>query len=451
MMKFNLRQLLPLIALLGLTLYVSGRVNADIAAREIPHAPDWDGTAPKLITGTAAPNIADRPYIDIAPNGNKLIIVYNRRLNAGGNDPYFSQSTNGGQTWSSPAPIYSSPGVGTNSLEVNLAIDANGTGHAVWVESDSKILYAKQSNWGGNSPTTIDGDVNNIQTSSPRIIASGNNTLDVIWTATKLTGLTRVWHRRSTNGGNSWGDKSPISPATVEALFTDFAVDGNGNLNVVWEQTDTNNPQTGAFIHYRKGTVSGSTITWSTPIRIGDVSADPDGNGPIPANGRSARRPIIVAADGRLHVAFTTHWQDASQWVHFVACSSACQNISNWSDDTPVSGTVVGVNANSPKYIVSDIFSVRGCIHIYFHGIDSTLQNNELILGVNSCDNWASFGRDQVTEPQLQSLHTSSVLTEEFIHMVYEQTGNQGSTRQIYYRRGLPPPFTLYLPFAVKD
>jgi hypothetical protein len=329
-----------------------------------------------------------------------------------------------------------------------LAIDANGTGHAVWVESDTKILYAKESNWDGGNPTELDNVL--IQASSPKIIASGINTLDIIWTATG-TGLTRVWHRRSTNGGNSWSAKSPISPATVEALFTDFAVDGNGNLNVVWEQTDTNNPQTGAFIHYRKGTVSGSTITWSTPIRIGDVSADPDGNGPIPANGRSARRPIIVAADGRLHVAFTTHWQDASQWVHFVACSSACQNISNWSDDTPVSGTVVGVNANSPKYIVSDIFSVRGCIHIYFHGIDSTLQNNELILGVNSCDNWASFGRDQVTEPQLQSLHTSSVLTEEFIHMVYEQTGNQGSTRQIYYRRGLPPPFTLYLPFAVKD
>jgi hypothetical protein len=56
-----------------------------------------------------------------------------------------------------------------------------------------------------------------------------------------------------------------------------------------------------------------------------------------------------------------------------------------------------------------------------------------------------------VTQPQTQSLHTSAVLTDDFIHMVYEQTGNQGTTRQIYYRRGLPPPFALYLPFTVKD
>ena len=447
MMKQNLRQFLPLLLLLGLSLYLSGQVSAEIAARDIPNAPDWDDEAPKLISDTGGPNIADRPYIAAAPNGNKLIIVYNRRMSAGNDkDPYFSRSTNGGQNWTSPAPIYTSLGTAFNSLEVNLEIDANGTGHAVWVEADTQIRYSREQNWGSSS---IPIDDVFVQASSPQIVASGNNTLDIIWTAANL-GLTQVFHKRSTNGGNSWSAENSVSPSNVEALFTDFAIDNNGILHVIWEQTYIAGAQQGSYIYYTRGTPSGPSINWSTPARIGDVSGDPDGGGPIEQHARSARRPVILAANGRLHVAFTTHWQDASQWVYYVTCSAACQNGQNWSIESSISGAVVGVNANSPKYIVSDIFTVKGCIYTYFHGIDDTLENNELILGVNSCDGWSSIGRDVVTQPQTQSLHTSSVLTDDFVHMVYEQTGNQGTTRQIYYRRGLPPPFNLYLPFMAK-
>ena len=221
-MKQNLRQFLPLLLLLGLSLYLSGQVSAEIAARDIPNAPDWDDEAPKLISDTGGPNIADRPYIAAAPNGNKLIIVYNRRMSAGNDkDPYFSRSTNGGQNWTSPAPIYTSLGTAFNSLEVNLEIDANGTGHAVWVEADTQIRYSREQNWGSSS---IPIDDVFVQASSPQIVASGSNTLDIIWTAANL-GLTQVFHKRSTNGGNSWSAENSVSPSNVEALFTDFAID----------------------------------------------------------------------------------------------------------------------------------------------------------------------------------------------------------------------------------
>ena len=450
----RLKHLLPFVVLLSLTLYLSDQASAEIAVRDIPHAPDWGTAAPKIISiDTGGTNVADRPFIDAAPNSNKLIVVYNRKMSAGNDkDPYFSRSTNNGQTWSAPAPIHTSPGVDFNSLEVNLEIDAAGVGHAVWVEVDNtvpnnRIMYAKESNWGNNTPTIIDTAI--FQASSPQIIASGANTLDIVWTALDF-GNSQVWHRRSTNGGNSWSAEQAVSPANAEALFTDIAIDDQGKLHVVWEQTDTANPQIGAFIYYSQGTAVGSSINWSPAIRIGDVSDDPDGTGPIEANSRSARRMAILAHNGRLHVAFTTHWQDSAQWVHYVTCPASCQNAQNWSDDKSISGEVVGVNANSPKYIVSDILSVRGCVYIYFHGIDDTLENNELILGVNSCDSWATLGRDIVTQPQTQSLHASLVQANEFVHIVYEQTGNEGSTRQIYYQRGLPPPYSLYLPFIAK-
>ncbi|MCB8942810.1 MAG: exo-alpha-sialidase [Ardenticatenaceae bacterium] len=449
MIQSNLKRFLPLVVLLGLTVYLSGRADADVVVRDIPHAPDWDVSSPVLISDTANPNVNDRPYIAAGSNGNKLIIVYNRKMGSGNDkDPYFSRSTNGGQSWSSPAPIHTSLGEAFNSLEVNIEIDANNVGHAVWVEANNTIMYSKEGNWGNNSPTPIYNAI--VQASSPQIVASGSNTLDLIWTAADF-GLTQVWHRRSTDGGNTWSSENAISPDNVEALFADVDVDDNGNLHVAWEQTDSVHPQTGSFIYYTKGTVAGSSINWSTPVRVGDVS---EASGPFPADSRSARRMVILTDGNRVHVAFTTFWEDEdlndSQWVHYATCYNSCQSSSNWTDDVSISGEVVSVNDNSPKYIVSDILKIRGCTHVYFHGIDDTLEENEILLGVNSCDAWAANGRDGVTSSQNQSLHTSLVATDDHVHIVYEQTGDDGSTRQIFYRRGTPPPFNLYLPVVAR-
>ena len=446
-MTLKNRLYLPLFILLGLTFCLSQWVHAEITARETPHAPDWQGTATTI---SEAGQVADSPFLAASANGNKLIVVFNRRIGAGNNkDPYYNRSTNGGATWlASPAPIYTS--LTESSLEVNVTIDGSGTGHAVWVESEYRVLYAAEPSWGGSTPTPISDDITDIQASNPQIVATGSNTLHVIWSATNaISGLTQIWHKRSDNGGSTWSAKDLVSSNALEAIAPHMSADGQGNLHVVWEQT-SNISEFKSYIYYTKGTVSGQAINWSTAVRIGDVDDVGDN--------WSARQPKI-SATGRLRVAFTAFednevGEDDLEFVHYVTCSSNCQTSQNWSNDQNISGTALRINANLPnRYIVSDIFEVRGCAYIYFHGIDNIfVENNEQIIGANSCDGWSAGrnGRDVITQPQNQSLHVSAAITDAWIHVVYEQGDSEGqtTTRQIYYLRGAPPPYTVLLPLV---
>ena len=386
-----------------------------------PHAPNWVGPSIPIFSDQDVFVRESRPYIYVAPNGTKLLAVYNRQIGASNDrDPYFSRSINYGQTWSTPAPIYSSPGAANNSLEVNLAIDDSGTGHAVWVESDATLLYLSEPDWDVNSPTMI--ATADIEVSSPQIVAAGT-VLHIIWTATNFSpGLPQVFHRQSMDGGASWSTETVISPNAPQATPVHVAVDNSGNLNVVWEQLSDIDPLM-TYIYYTKGTVSGSTVSWSDAVRIGDVEA----------TNRSARRPRILVENSNLHVAFTAYSSDDAQWIHYVSCSTNCEDDLEWSADINVSGTAVGINANVPKYITSDIFQISECIYVYFHGIDDMISTNELIMGVNSCDNWSSSGRDNsISDPQNQALHVSVAAIDEFVQLVYTELIN-GTSQQIYY------------------
>ena len=444
----KLHRYLPLILLLGLALYLSQQVHAGVPERATQHAPEWDNNTLTQISASGAYNEESRPYLDVAPNGTKLIAVFNRRVGPGNDfDPYFSRSTNSGQTWVE-APIHSSLGpLSNNSLEVNLEIDSNGMGHAVWVEGNNQILYVKESDWDPNSvPVVI--DTAEIEVASPQIVATGT-VLHLIWRATNFVpGLPQIWYSRSNDGGSTWSTKTLISPDAPQADTPHMVVDNEGNLNVVWEQL-SNSGGLKTYIYYTKGTISGQTTTWSDAIRIGDVD-DLD----TEEDEFSARRPKILVDNGRLHVTFTTFASiQETQWAYYVNCPFDCQDEESWSNNINASGTSVLVNSNSPKYIVSDLFKARGCIYSYFHGIDETIADNEIIIGVNNCDAWSSFGRDDaITNPQAQSLHASVAVTNEWIHMVYDlrDGGPDGSARHIYYIRGVPPPYKVILPFIAR-
>ena len=434
---------LPLI-LLGLTLYFSYQAKAAILARQTPHAPDWG--AAKRISDTNAPNLAERPFIDASPNGDKLIIVYNRQMSSTNfdTDPYFSRSTNDGQTWTSPAPIHTSLGVANKSVQVNLEIDANDVGHAVWVEKINIIYYSKEPNWGNDNPVEI--HTANIgvggTVANPQIVASGNNTLDIIWTVQENS-LPQIWHARSTNGGASWSNGVQITNG-IQAFFPHIVVDETNNLHIVWEDTDPADLQI-THIGYMKGTSSGNSVNWSNAIKIADVTNDD------PTTSKIARRPKILTDGNHLHVAFTAYHDDETQWIHYVSCTRNCTNAQNWPTSENISINTLGVNSNAPKYLVSDIALSRNCVYVYFHGIDDVQANNEIVLGTNKCDAWS--GRDnQITNPQAQSLHASLALTPGWIHLVYDERagGTSGTTRQIYYLRGEAPPYTLALPFIAR-
>jgi hypothetical protein len=417
------------------------------AVRASKHAPEWDAASEKKLssdTGAADPNIAARPYIQIAPNGT-IMIVYNKQMTdlSTDRDPYYVRSTNNGTSWSAPAAIFTSPGEANRSLQVHFDYAANSVAHAVWSESEKILRYAREGTPWISQPLAVaqtGGSVDN-----PKIIASGSNTLDIVWAQNDGLGP-RIRHTRSNNGGSNWSMIGTL-PGDFDSRFPAFVNGPDGKLHVIWEQDFIEQGVVKSVVMYAQGTPASGNVTWSLPVKISKL-----GNG---AN-KDAERPEIEMVGSSLQVTFTVrrNLSNDTQFVYLTKCSSGCTNASNWTQlSTPISGQSVAVNADSPTFIVSDLIYARGCLYAYFHGIVGDKEPNEQILGVNHCDNWSSSPRDEVTLPTTQAVNPSYDVSDEWMHLAYERASEQGgeNIREIYYIRGELPPLTLYLPFIAKN
>lgn len=407
--------------------------TAEPAAPET--SPEWMN--PTMVS-TNSPYGAKRPFMAAAPNGKTIMIVYNRQMSGNDNDrdPYYSLSTNNGNTWSSSAAIHNSPGTSSDSVKVNVVFDSTNKAHAVWTE-DLDLKYAGQNSWptnnGGNPPQTLSSPTLSPGASDAVIVASGNNTLDVVWSEPDSGGAVQINHARSTNGGASWPIKGPVADTPPTSRVPAVAVEA-GVIHVVWEENEIPN----SVIYYARSTsITSSSVTWSAPVPISDQS-NPQAN---------ARQPRIIADGNTLHVSFTDYISQNSQSVHHLQCSAQCTTPGNWSNPSsnPVSGQLVGANANSPYDVFGDLAQHGRCTYLYFHGTTTT--NNEIILGVNSCDGWTGSARDEVTTTQTQSLAPNLAGHNDWWLYLTFEAGTADGIHQIYFVRNKPG---LYLPVIQK-
>ncbi len=391
-------------------------------------APQWEGSAPGQRISTGATFGADRPSLVAGANGN-LLISFNRFTTGAGTgvpDPYYSRSTDYGVTWSTPAPIFISPGV--DSIQTSLAY-SGGVAHAVWVE-DIQLVYARESSWPGitqviSSPAFDPGALH------PQIVASGSSTLDIVWSEGSAS-TPAIHHARSTNNGVSWiASTVPATPYNSE--HPNLTVDGSGKLHLVWEESLLSSFE----IYYSQGTPNGNSVSWSTPIIIssGDTLA---------------RRPLVSIRGTTVQVAYTRRVANNQQWIMMTSCSTACTGQSSWAAPINASGQVIGVNSTDPTVLVVDIAQLGVCSFFYFHGTQPVgpppYNEDEVITGVNSCEGWGG-PRDYTTEIGVRSLYPNLAIDSDHIHLAYEQV-DQGE-RQIYARRAELPAVanpTTYLP-----
>lgn len=391
-------------------------------------APHW--STPALISQNS-PFGAKTPVVRGAPNGNTVMVVYIKQNSADSNDtdPYYRRSPDNGKSWpQAPQRIHNSA---AESLQVDFAYTANGVAHAVWIEG-TDVVYAREGAWANNqiNQTLSQNPGSEFAASNPNIVASGNNRLDVIW-AEITTANPNIYHARSNDGGNTWPIQGPVAETPPSSLVPSLAVGAGGVLHAVWEEhEDPLKPDAGT-VYYARGTQSGGNISWNR-VKISDVSGSND-----------AREPKIVVSGNIIHVAYTDFETQNKQWVHHIQCSSQCLNQNNWqSAGNPVSGQVVGVNPASPFNVLSDMLHYQGCTYVYFHGTSNEFaEDNEVIWGINSCDGWSASARDQVTNPQTQSIYPS--LTSQSNWWVYLAYGAGDTEHQIYFLRNDP---AIYLP-----
>ena len=244
----------------------------------------------------------------------------------GGDQIFFSRSTDGGVSFSNPLPI--SPGFNNNHVGgrqgAAVKVGPDGTVYVVWLDTVNKQTVERLSisHDGGKTfpkqnitvATVTDDGVSPVPGSSfrqdsrvfPSFSIAPDGTLYVAWsnrTGDPTNGHAVVLVTKSTNGGLSWS--TPVVAGNVSrrsAFFASVTTDPSGKVDVAFLALDdvpTGTAPGAGVVHYdayfTQSTNGGATF--SSPVVISSASSDPDGSS---TNGLTAQflgDYITVVAD----------------------------------------------------------------------------------------------------------------------------------------------------------
>jgi hypothetical protein len=139
-----------------------------------------------------------------------------------------------GTGWSARQNISNNSG---NSQYPDIAVDSQGTVYVVWQDDTvggSGLLYSTLSAGDGNwsTPQSISGTSS--ISASPRIAVDQQGSLHVVW-QDSIGGEPGIyWAVRSSDG--SWSTPQQITGTSANSSAPDVAVDAQGNPHVVWEE-----------------------------------------------------------------------------------------------------------------------------------------------------------------------------------------------------------------------
>ncbi len=289
------------------------------------------------------------PSIAIDTDGNVHVVWRDVTDGEWGTDweiMYVNQTDAG---WSN-ATVISDDVTGWNnntSWYPRIAIDHFKNVHVVWEDStdgewgtDTEIMYVNYNGAGWSNATVISDDVtgwNNQSSSNPSITFDGIGNIHVVWedSTDGEWGIdTEIMYTKYTGAG--WSNATVISDDATGwnddvSKNPDIAIDGDGNVHVVW-QDDTDGEWGSDYeIMYVNYTVFG----WSNATVISDDATGWN-------DGWSAAPDIVIDSDGNVHVV----WCDDTdgEWGIDYEIMYAHYIAADWSNATVISDDTTGWN-----------------------------------------------------------------------------------------------------------
>jgi len=186
-------------------------------------------SSPQNISNNQA-DLGGPPQIAVDSTGN----IYVAWLGPGGTpDIFFTGSSDGGATFSAPMIISNQPSGGARGP--SMAVDSGGNINVVWWGAFApRILFLSRSSDGGatfSTPVSVstsggafDGQV---------AVDSGGN-INAVW-CEGLTGNFQVTYSRSVDGGASFAAPKTISTFASDTCKPVMALDPAGNIYVAWD------------------------------------------------------------------------------------------------------------------------------------------------------------------------------------------------------------------------
>jgi cysteine-rich repeat protein len=287
---------------------LAGGLFLALGAPPAAGAPPAFAPASPLAANAASDAAGDGPPAVAAGANGTRIAVWESNDTLGGTlgsdlDVLFARSTDGGATWSAPAPLdpLAASDIAADG-EAVVATDGQGTWVVAWRSNrlsggrigDVDVLFARSLDDGLTwSPAELvhaqlasDGRTDD----QPALATDGQGTWVVAWRS--VQGESDLLFARSSDGGATWSAPAPLNQNAASDGGNDqrpaLASDGQGTWLAAWSSTETLGGTLGIDEDVLLARSSDGGLTWSAPQPLNANAASDSGHDSLPA----------LAADG---------------------------------------------------------------------------------------------------------------------------------------------------------
>lgn len=246
------------------TVVVWSDVTGVHAANSQDQGETW--SSPATIPGSAT--IAGIPRLTGSANGTAYAAVWPHQDSSGDRTVYASNSTDGGQSWSTPTTV-----VPAQQTVINMRSAASSDGSTVtatWthrVNNRNRVQVATSQDGGttwGN-PTSFNEPVfaSNAVSAANIVVSDDGTQQAIVWLNRNADHRVRVAY--SQDSGATWNTSTSLvtTPDTIFQPVITGSSDGNA-LAIAWTQQSVANGDRQAY----SATSSDAGVTWSSPVAI---------------------------------------------------------------------------------------------------------------------------------------------------------------------------------------
>ncbi|HEY9775861.1 MAG TPA: sialidase family protein [Planktothrix sp.] len=319
-------------------------------------------------------------------------------------DVFYSQSTDGGVTWSAGIDISHTPGA---SSDPDVSVESNGAIDVAWKdtspgEQSPDVFFSRSDDNGKTWGYAADVSNTSGASTEPAICCGSDNSIHIVWVDTSASPTNPdIYYAVSTNSGESWSKPENISKTPGLSREPDVSVGVDGTAHVAW--SDTTSGPIHPDIYYSR---LEHNATWSEPA---DVSH---------GTRVSAHPCLATGPQGRVYLA----WQDASKKLGAadIWCLSAPPK-GAWENQT---------NISMPGLSSEPCIAADDAGHVAIAWSDSTSGSTRRDICVRtSQDSATQFdGQLNVSNTTAKSKHPDVAVSGGKTFVVWEEMGGAGST-----------------------